>query len=277
MWGTDLTSVMTGEGQAAVFIAVDHCSAECVGIHASRSADRFQALEPVWQAVRQCYGGFAKGIAAGLRLRHDHGSQYVSHDFQAESASSASKARRRSFGSRKGTAAPSGTPRLSAAGRGCCTPPAGPPRRRASGRHPAASSRRCGSSRGRLPGPSARRASGSPCPPPARPAPPRVGAGADRRQVGLGRLQRLRQGRGVAPVGGVDRGRDDGPGVEIDRVLGLVGEAGATVLQLGDPGFGIDRRGPVLRSTAACPCAADRAGSGHRPWASRSRSPPPAA
>ena len=57
---------------------------ECVGIHASRSADRFQALEPVKQAVRQCHGGFAKGIAAGLRLRHDHGSQYVSHDFQAE-------------------------------------------------------------------------------------------------------------------------------------------------------------------------------------------------
>jgi putative transposase len=85
MWGTDLTSVMTGEGQATVFITVDHCSAECVGIHASRSADRFQALEPVKQAVRQCHGGFAKGIAAGLRLRHDHGSQYVSHDFQAES------------------------------------------------------------------------------------------------------------------------------------------------------------------------------------------------
>jgi putative transposase len=84
MWGTDLTSVMTGEGQAAVFVAVDHCSAECVGLHASRSADRFQALEPVRQAIRQCHGGFAKGIAAGLRLRHDHGSQYVSHDVQAE-------------------------------------------------------------------------------------------------------------------------------------------------------------------------------------------------
>src|SRR4051794_19700180 len=53
MWGTDLTSVMTGEGQAAVFVAVDHCSAECVGIHASRSADRFEALEPVRQAVRE--------------------------------------------------------------------------------------------------------------------------------------------------------------------------------------------------------------------------------
>jgi putative transposase len=84
MWGTDLTAVMTGEGQAAVFVAVDHCSAECLGIHASRSADRFEALEPVRQAVRRCRGGFAKDVAASIRLRHDHGSQYVSYDFQAE-------------------------------------------------------------------------------------------------------------------------------------------------------------------------------------------------
>jgi transposase InsO family protein len=84
MWGCDLTSVMTGEGQAAVFIAVDHCSVECVGIHASRSADRFEALEPVRQAVRERFGTFAQGTAAGLQLRHDHGSQYVSHHFQAE-------------------------------------------------------------------------------------------------------------------------------------------------------------------------------------------------
>jgi putative transposase len=84
MWGTDLTSVMTGEGQAAVFVAVDHCSAECVGVHASGRADRFQALQPLRQAMRERLGGFAKGAAAGLQLRHDHGSQYVSHDFQAE-------------------------------------------------------------------------------------------------------------------------------------------------------------------------------------------------
>jgi len=84
MWGSDLTSVMTGEGQAAVFIAVDHCSAECVGIHASHRADRFEALEPVKQAVRERFGAFAKGVAAGLQLRHDHGSQYVSHHFQSE-------------------------------------------------------------------------------------------------------------------------------------------------------------------------------------------------
>jgi putative transposase len=84
MWGTDLTSVMTGEGQAAVFVTVDHCSTECLGIHASRGAGRFEALEPVEQAVRRCRGGFAEGAAAGIRLRHDHGSQDVSHDFQKE-------------------------------------------------------------------------------------------------------------------------------------------------------------------------------------------------
>ena len=84
MWGTDLTTVVTGEGQAAVFVAVDHCSAECVDLHASHRADRFEALEPVKQAVRERFGAFAKGIAHGLALRHDHGSQYVSYHFQAE-------------------------------------------------------------------------------------------------------------------------------------------------------------------------------------------------
>src|SRR5690349_20856740 len=84
MWGTDLTTVMTGEGAAAVFIAVDHCSSECVGIHASRRATRFEALEPIRQSVRERFGAFAKGAAPGLAVRHDHGSQYVSNAFQGE-------------------------------------------------------------------------------------------------------------------------------------------------------------------------------------------------
>ena len=84
MGGTGLTSVMTGEGRAAVFVAVDHGSAECVGLHAGRSADRFEALAPVKQAVRECFGAFAEAIAAGLRRRHDHGSQSMSHHFQTE-------------------------------------------------------------------------------------------------------------------------------------------------------------------------------------------------
>jgi transposase InsO family protein len=74
MWGTDLTATFTGEGHAAVFIAVDHCSAECVGIHAHPRATRFEALEPIRQGVRRHFGGFAAAVARGLRLRHDHGS-----------------------------------------------------------------------------------------------------------------------------------------------------------------------------------------------------------
>ena len=34
--------------------------------------------------VRQYFGGFAKGLARGLSVRHDHGSQYMSDAFQKE-------------------------------------------------------------------------------------------------------------------------------------------------------------------------------------------------
>jgi transposase InsO family protein len=84
MWGTDLTTTVTGQGQVAVFVAVDHHSAECVGIHAALRATRFEALEPLRQGVRRHFGAFAKDIARGLALRHDHGSQYMSDDFQKE-------------------------------------------------------------------------------------------------------------------------------------------------------------------------------------------------
>lgn len=86
MWGTDLTAAFTGEGQAAVFIAVDHCSAECIGIHAHARATRFEALEPIRQGVRRHFGGFAAAVARGLKIRHDHGSQYMSDHFQKEIA-----------------------------------------------------------------------------------------------------------------------------------------------------------------------------------------------
>jgi putative transposase len=68
MWGTDLTSTMTGEGQASIFVTVDHCSTECVGIHAARRATRFEALEPLRQGVRVYFGAFGAGVARGLEL-----------------------------------------------------------------------------------------------------------------------------------------------------------------------------------------------------------------
>lgn len=85
MWGTDATATFTDEeGAVTIFAAVDHCSADCVGIHAVKKASRFEALEPIRQGMKEYLGGFSGGIAAGLRLRHDHGSVYMSDDFQSE-------------------------------------------------------------------------------------------------------------------------------------------------------------------------------------------------
>ena len=85
MWGTDMTQTITiREGRANVFVAVEHANSEVVGIHASRSANRFEALEPVRQGVHRCFGAIAPGVARGLKLRHDHGSNYMSGDFQDE-------------------------------------------------------------------------------------------------------------------------------------------------------------------------------------------------
>jgi putative transposase len=85
MWGTDMTETVTlAEGRARVFVAVDHCSGECVGSHAARSGNRFEALEPVRQGVLRRFGAIDRGAADGLALRHDHGSNDLSRDFQAE-------------------------------------------------------------------------------------------------------------------------------------------------------------------------------------------------
>src|SRR5271168_4703073 len=63
MWGTDMTQTITiREGRANVFVA----------------------LEPVRQGVHRCFGAIAPGVARGLKLRHDHGSNYMSGDFQDE-------------------------------------------------------------------------------------------------------------------------------------------------------------------------------------------------
>lgn len=87
MWGTDATGVWTErEGMVTDFAAIDHATAECVGIHAAKYATRFEALEPIRQGVRRIFGCYEPGVANGLMLRHDHGSQFVSRVFQNELA-----------------------------------------------------------------------------------------------------------------------------------------------------------------------------------------------
>ena len=87
MWGTDMTATVTSaEGATCVFVAVDHCTTECIGLHAAKSGNRFEALEPIRQGVRERFGEIGAGAARGLRLRHDHGSNYLADDFQQEIA-----------------------------------------------------------------------------------------------------------------------------------------------------------------------------------------------
>ena len=59
---------MSAEGQACIFVAVDHCLMECVGVHAARTGNRFEAPEPIRQGVRELFGGYLQDVAQGLCL-----------------------------------------------------------------------------------------------------------------------------------------------------------------------------------------------------------------
>jgi putative transposase len=44
MWAIDATGCLTDEGNAAVFVVVDHCTGECLGVRAARRGTRFETL-----------------------------------------------------------------------------------------------------------------------------------------------------------------------------------------------------------------------------------------
>jgi transposase InsO family protein len=82
MWCSDGTKILTAnDGWVWVFSVEEHWNAECLGWHVCKVGDRFAALEPVTQAVKNVYGAIGKGIAKGVKLRIDNGSQYTSDYF----------------------------------------------------------------------------------------------------------------------------------------------------------------------------------------------------
>src|SRR5260370_32600339 len=85
VWASDHTMTATVEdGQVTVFVAVDHCTTECVGLHAAKKATRFEALEPLRQGVRDYFRGFRAGPAARILQPHHRRSQYTSYHHQVE-------------------------------------------------------------------------------------------------------------------------------------------------------------------------------------------------
>jgi transposase InsO family protein len=83
MWGTDGTRILTvDDGYVWIFSAVDHFNSECVGWYVCKEGTRFNALQPLAMGLTTHFGSVAAGVARGLTVRVDHGSQYVSEHFK---------------------------------------------------------------------------------------------------------------------------------------------------------------------------------------------------
>ena len=78
------TTLTTREGNVAIFFAIDHYSLGVVGIHATKRGTRFEVLEPIHPGARHSFGVFGTDVARGLPLWRDHGSQFITDDFQNE-------------------------------------------------------------------------------------------------------------------------------------------------------------------------------------------------
>ncbi len=52
------------DGIATIFAALDRYSADCVGLHVANRGNRFEALEPIRQGMREHFGGLPAGLAA---------------------------------------------------------------------------------------------------------------------------------------------------------------------------------------------------------------------
>ena len=69
------------DGWVWVFALLDHYSDEAWA-HVAKIGNRFAALQPVYDAVIDRFGGLSPDAARGIKLRHNWGSQYRSQHFQ---------------------------------------------------------------------------------------------------------------------------------------------------------------------------------------------------
>ena len=80
-----MSQTVTTRGRAGLcFVAIRHANSEIIGIHAARSANRFEALQPVRRGASLLRLHRRPAWRVGSSCRHDHGSNYMSGDFQGE-------------------------------------------------------------------------------------------------------------------------------------------------------------------------------------------------
>lgn len=73
------------DGWVWAFVRIDRFSAEAWA-SVARRGDRFAALEPIYDAVRDRFGEVGPDVARGIAVRHDWGPQYTSSHFAADRA-----------------------------------------------------------------------------------------------------------------------------------------------------------------------------------------------
>jgi transposase InsO family protein len=85
MWAIDATQVTTvRDGKVWLFGVVEHWNAEMLGWHVAKHGTRYEAVQALGMAVRQQFGHLNAGVARGLALRHDHGSNFMADVFQKQ-------------------------------------------------------------------------------------------------------------------------------------------------------------------------------------------------
>lgn len=83
--GIDATASFTPHGgRVSILATLGHCSAYFLGIHVAKRGMRLEALDAVGRAVREQFSRFSRDSALSVGLHHDHGSQFMSDDFQRE-------------------------------------------------------------------------------------------------------------------------------------------------------------------------------------------------
>jgi putative transposase len=85
MWAIDGTQITTvRDGKVWLFGVAEHWNAELVGWHVTKQGTRHEALQAMSMAVSEQFGHLGRDAARGLALRHDHGSAFMSEDFQRQ-------------------------------------------------------------------------------------------------------------------------------------------------------------------------------------------------
>ncbi len=84
LWATDATEGSSDrDGRCAIFCVVDHATGEAWADAAPRM-DRLAAADLLREACQERFGSVERAVAHGLALRHDGGSCFRSHHYQAE-------------------------------------------------------------------------------------------------------------------------------------------------------------------------------------------------